>query len=402
MRVGLEVKMNIDISGPGLKEIIMAFTKAINPVFQALVNQAIAHFAGQYVKDGRMAKMVGSSRVTWKTATGKEKTSIVTPFGRIEVGQLQVKDQDTGGRRYITRLLLGIERGKRIPEITRRYIGLMGALAPLRVVNKFLKMFVGRTVSLMTIVRSIRDTADKISFGIDEKETGEFEADGTGLPILHAGKRGKELEVFAQRKRRGGIRIAGMTVSSYKKGWKGLFEPMKDTLKKMAKKLGSVFLVTDGDTSPLKGLDGIEVIVQRCLFHIPHEIKFTLWEDGVARKSKQWLHVLAKTLEITNVKRIYEDPGVARNVIKGKRNQLTRLIRYCSRRGYTKTVSFLTNAKSDMFTGIERRISGGTSSLIERVMRTINQRINISKWSQASALAVAKLRGAYYYNDFDI
>jgi len=43
-----------------------------------------------------------------------------------------------------------------------------------------------------------------------------------------------------------------------------------------------------------------------------------------------------------------------------------------------------------------------TTSLVERVMRTINQRINIAQWSPRSALAVAKIRGAYYYNKFDV
>jgi hypothetical protein len=35
-------------------------------------------------------------------------------------------------------------------------------------------------------------------------------------------------------------------------------------------------------------------------------------------------------------------------------------------------------------------------------MRTVNQRINIAQWSDESALAVAKIRGAYYYNGFDV
>lgn len=398
MKIEVPIILTIDAESANLKHILQAFVKTIKPAFESVVDQALRYFSEQYLRNGMLASILGCEKVTRKTFTGEKRTVLCTPFGRIHLPQLQVVNHDTGKRIYITRLLLGVEPRKRIPEITKRYLGLMGALAPLRVVNKFLSMFTGTRVSLMTIVRAVRDTAKKIAFGINDAGSNEFEADGTGIPILHSGKRGKELEVLVQRKGGGGIRIAGMVISAYKGGWKQLFEPLKESLKK----LGSIFLVTDGDTSPLEGIQGITVILQRCLFHIPHEIKYTLWQDDVKRKSGEWLHILAAALEITNVKRIREDPGVGKNIIKGKRNRLTRLIHYCEERQFIKTASFLRNARDDLFSGIERRVMGGTTSLIERVMRTINQRINIAKWSTASALAVAKLRGAYYYNGFDI
>ena len=181
-------------------------------------------------------------------------------------------------------------------------------------------------------------------------------------------------------------------------GWKRLFAPLKKALKFFT----SIFLVTDGDTSPLDGLTGINVIIQRCLFHVAHEIKYTLWEDKVKRKSKKWIRVLARILEITSLKRIWADKGVLGNIIKGKRNLLTRLIHYCEKNGYGHTLQYLMAAREDIFSGIERKISGGTTSLLERVMRTINQRMNVAQWSDESALAVAKIRGAYYYNGFNV
>ncbi len=55
-----------------------------------------------------------------------------------------------------------------------------------------------------------------------------------------------------------------------------------------------------------------------------------------------------------------------------------------------------------MFTAIEKRLKGKTTSKVERVMRTVNKRVNVSKWSIAGALNVTKIRLAYYYNDFDV
>lgn len=398
MEIIIEFDIKIDMESSNLENILKEFTRHIPMIFGHFTGKVLNEFAEQSLENGTLAGMIGCSRVTKKTFKGSEITRISTPYGTLILPQLQVLNQDTGSRVYVTRKLLGIEPCKRIPLITKKYFGIMGALAPLRVVNKFMSLFTGTSVSLMTIVRSIRDTAKTIDLKIDTGETNEFEADGTGIPILNAGKRGKELEILAQRTHSGRIRIAGMIISAYKQGWKNLFEPLKDSLKTFK----TIFLVTDGDTSPLSAIEGVTVILQRCLFHIAHETKYTLWKDKVKHKNKKWLYILAKILEITNVRRVWEAPGVATNIIKWKRNQFTRLIHYCEKNKFTHTATYLHSAQNDIFSGIERRISGGTTSLLERVMRTVNQRINVAKWSDQSALAVAKIRGAYYYNGWNV
>ncbi len=398
MNLIITFTINLSIKNSNLKEIIKAFRQSILTCFQEIVIKVIQHFANEYMRDGTLAKLLKCSKVTWKTCKGAAFTSILTIFGKIKLPQLQVKNHDTGSRQYITRLLLGIKPMIRIPEITIKMIGLMGALAPYRVVKKIASMFTAVRFSLMTILRCIRKTGKSIVFDVDEEETNVFEADGTGIPIIKAGKRGKELKILAQRKRNSGIRIAGMNIDKYKSGWDELFSPLKEALKRFV----NIFLITDGDTSPLDVLEGIKVILQRCLFHIPHETKYTLWQDKVKRKSEDWRYILGKIFEITNVKRIREDEGVAKNIIKWKRNLFTRLINFCSNKQYKNTTTYFRNAKKDLFSGIERRVLGGTISLIERVMRTVNMRINVGKWSPASALAVCKIRGAYYYNGFDI
>lgn len=398
MKIELEFTLNIDMESSNLEIILREFTRRVPSIFEMFADKVVCSFAERYMSDGILAGLIGCSRVTKKSFRGIDVTQVSTPYGIISLPQLQVVNQDNGSRVYITRKLLGMEPRKRIPLITKKYFGLMGALAPLRVMNKFMALFTGTAVSLMTIVRSMRDTAATIDLAIDPNETNEFEADGTGLPILNAGKRGKELEILAQRKKSGRIRIAGMVISGYKQGWKTLFDPLKDSLKKF----GTIFLVTDGDTSPFDAIEGVTVILQRCLFHIAHEAKYTLWQDGVKRKGEKWMYILAKVFEITNVHRVWETAGVAKNIIKWKRNQFTRLIHYCDKNKFSHTASYFRSARNDIFSGIERRISGGTTSLLERVMRTINQRINVAQWSQQSALAVAKIRGAYYYNGWNV
>ncbi len=107
---------------------------------------------------------------------------------------------------------------------------------------------------------------------------------------------------------------------------------------------------------------------------------------------------MARTLDTTSLRRIRENPKVCDMVIKAKKILLDELIEYCRENKLINSTTFLKNARNDIFTGIEKRIGGGTTPLIERVMRTVNQRINVAKWSAASALSAAVIRGAYYYN----
>jgi len=143
----------------------------------------------------------------------------------------------------------------------------------------------GWTVDKMTIWKSVQKTAQEMEFKVDGKELPHGEADGTGIGIRGIAKRGKELKVFVQYKRGGGVRVAGIDVGNYNGGWKKLFKNSIEVLKGFREFL----LITDGDTSILEGLKGkVKVIIQRCLWHIPYQAKYVLWQDGVKHKGSEW------------------------------------------------------------------------------------------------------------------
>jgi hypothetical protein len=397
-KFNISLNLNIEVKSSKLKEIIEAFKKAITTCFQEFVKQVLFHYSVEYMKTGELEKMVNCKKAIWKTSTGNKLTKIMTIFGLIYIPQLQIKNCDTGERKIITRLLLGIEPRKIIPDITIKTIGLMGSLATYRVVKKIAGMFANVGFSLMTILRCVRKTGDMIQFYVDKKQKNEFDADGTGLPILNSGKRGKELKVLAQRKKDGKIQVTGMVIGKYNSGWDKLFKPLIESLKTFKE----IILVTDGDDCILKGIKGIKVILQRCLFHIPYEAKYTLWQDKIKRKSKEWIHILSKLIDICNVRKIKEDESIAKKIIENKKDEFEKLIKYCEEQKAVKTAVYLKNASNDIFSGIEKKVMGATTSLLERMMRTINMRINLGQWSTQSALAISKIRGAYYYNGFDI
>ncbi|MFA7061972.1 MAG: hypothetical protein WC156_14290 [Pedobacter sp.] len=77
------------------------------------------------------------------------------------------------------------------------------------------------------------------------------------------------------------------------------------------------------------------------------------------------------------------------------------VIDYCRKKEFKHCVSYLENARGDMFTALENRLEGKTTSRVERLFRTVNMRVNVSKWSTEGALNITKVRLAYYYNGFD-
>jgi len=162
-------------------------------------------------------------------------------------------------------------------------------------------------------------------------------------------------------------------------------------------------LVTDGDTSIFKPLkETVNVVLQRCLWHIPYQMKYYLWKDGVRRKSKKYLYTLSELFEICAIRSLVKDDKIIDQMIQSKEKRLQNLISYCDNEGYQNCSTYLKNAEKDLFTAIKNRLHGKTTSHAERVMRTINMRINVGKWSQEGALNVNKVRLAYYYNGFDV
>ena len=393
-------QFRVDIRECSLATILVAFSKLLPQMLTDFIQKVLFVFGesamGQSRKPFCCDTCGNDKEFIWKTRHGKE-TKILTVFQWVRLQQLQVQCKGCGHKFNITRKLLGIEPMKRIPAETYRRLGLVGSLTTYRVAKKIVTMF-GWTVDKMTIWKSVQKTASEIDFKVDGKELPHGEADGTGIGIKGIAKRGKELKVFVQYKRGGGVRIAGIDVGNYNGGWKKLFENSLEVLKGFRRFL----LITDGDTSILEGLkDKVEVLIQRCLWHIPYQAKYVLWQDGVKHKSAEWLHVISELMEICAIRPLVDCQKTIEKMIESKRNRLEEVIKYCLSKGYTHTVSYLENAKPDMFTAIEKRLNGKTTSKVERVMRTVNMRVNVSKWSAAGALNVTKIRLAYYYNGFD-
>lgn len=396
-----DCQFEVQMRDSRLSSILAAFSELLSQLLRDFIQKVLVGY-GEYAMTLKKKPFACSccgnaEEFTWKTKHGKE-TKILTVYRWVVLQQLQVLCKKCGHKFNITRRLLGIEPNKRIPAETYRKLGLLGCLTTYRVAEKIGGMF-GWAVDKMTVWSAVQKTASEIEFKLDGNELPYGEADGTGVGITGIAKRGKELKVFVQYKKGGGVRVAGLDIGNYNGAWDNLFKKSIEVFKGFRKQF---LLVTDGDTSILDSLKGkVKIIIQRCLWHIPYQAKYVLWQDKVRHKSSEWLYVVSELMEICAIRPFVDCKKTIEAMIESKRKRLGKVIAHCSQKGYKHTVAYLENAQPDMFTAIEKRFNGKTTSKVERLMRTVNMRANVSKWSEAGVLNVTKIRLAYYYNGFD-
>lgn len=398
--IDFECQFSVYIKDGRLTTILSGFCKLLPQILRDFIQKVLIGF-GEYAmnlkkKPFSCDKCGNDKEFIWKTKHGRE-TKILTIFQWVVLHQMQVQCKECSHKFNITRKILGIEMMKRIPADTYRKLGLIGSLTTYRVAEKIISTF-GWAVDKMTVWRSVQKTAEEIDFKLDPKEKPIGEADGTGIAIKGIRKRGKELKVFVQYKKGGGVRVAGVDIGSYNGNWQRLFKGSIEVLKGFRRFL----LITDGDTSILESLKNkVNILIQRCLWHIPYQLKYALWKDKVKRKGEEWLYVMSEALEICAIRPLVDCEETIKAMIASKKERLDKVIEFCKALGYTSAVEYLENAKDDMFTAITNRLHGKTTSRVERLFKTVNMRINVGKWSTTGGLNVTKVRLAYYYNGFD-
>jgi hypothetical protein len=328
--IDFDCQFRIQLESSGFASIMKAFQVLLPQLMADFFQKVLVAFAEYEMACQEKSfdcKCGNHTDFVWKTRHGKP-TTILSWLGKITIPQLQVQCKECGGKQYLTRKLLGMERMKRIPEETLKKLGLMGALTSFRVAEKFGKMF-GWTVDKMTIWKSVQHLGSQIDFTLDKSELPRAEADGTGVGITGIPKRGKELKVLIQYKKGGGIRVAGVDIGKYNGSWDKLFKKNIDIIKGFKERF---LLLTDGDTSILDALKGkVIVLVQRCLWHIPHQALYVMWKDKVKRKSEDWLHVSAELLEICAIRPLVDCDDTIKAMIASKRERLDKIIDFCQK-----------------------------------------------------------------------
>ena len=104
--------------------------------------------------------------------------------------------------------------------------------------------------------------------------------------------------------------------------------------------------------------------------------------------------------DITAIRYRVDDEKEIEAIVEAKSSRLESLISHYLQNSYTSCQSYLENARENMFTAFRNKLEGKTTSKVERVIKTVNMRIKMGKWSTNGALNAIKVRLAHYYNDF--
>jgi hypothetical protein len=340
-----------------------------------------------------------NAQLKWAHKIGR-KSIIKTQWGDTKIPQLQMQCTSCQQKVSMARPLLNMKPRAQIGQNLKEHVALFSSCMPFRVCGKVLK-FTGVKMSRTQAWRCTQEIGEALEFGLDEDGCKSGMADGTGIGIQGIKKRGRELKIFAQNKPNGKLHIAGINIGPYESAdnWRYIFEPLKDSFEQM----GEFRLSIDGDCAILKGFDAdIDLHIQRCLWHIPHQFKHYLWMDDIKRKSPLWLKIMAQCLSFVSLpKTIIDDQELIDSMLNQKEKYYRRLIALLEENDCSSCLSHIKNAYPNMFTNFSNKWQGKTTSLIERIMRTVNLRVNVGKWSSKGVLNVIKIRLAHYYNGFN-
>ena len=401
MNSKINLNYSISLESCTLDNITALIKEMLPLILEDVFGIVLLYFAEKYKESEETYKCdcSSNSELKWSHKIGR-KSIVKTQWGDVNIPQLQMQCTRCEQKRSMARPLLNMRPRTQIGQNLKENVALFTSLMPFRVCAKVLK-FTGVKMSRTQTWRCTQEIGKELEFGLDENGCKSGMADGTGIGIQGIKKRGRELKVFAQNKSNGKLHIAGVNIGKYESAdnWRDIFDPLKESFEKM----GQFSLSIDGDCAILKGFDAdIDLHIQRCLWHIPHQIKHYLWKDKVPHKSRLWLKVMSRSLAFVSLpKTIIDDPQLIDSMLEQKEDAYQELIALLEENNCSSCLSHIQNAYPNMFTDFSEKWQGKTTSLIERIMRTVNLRVNVGKWSSQGALNVIKIRLAYYYNGFN-
>ena len=415
MKIELSFNYTLTLPDCKLDSLVSAFKAMIPALLSAFISSVLQRFAdlllGNMFNDGLpevagglfACPGCGGRSFMWKTRrSGTVSAQLATPLGTVCVPQMQIQCRKCGSKQYIVRKLLDLPPYAHLSGRTEHQLALCGALTSFRVGEVFARTF-GASFRRPTVWRSVQKVGRLLDFSVSPGEKGVAQADGTGIPVNGISKRGRELKVLVQEntgktamETGSRWRVAGLDLGPYNGSWEKLMAGSREAIKTFK----TFLLLTDGDDSIRRGLGNLKVLYQRCLWHIPHQLKHCLWQDKVARDGEDWQAIMGGAYQLVALRRHLEDDE-KEAFVRAKEKELGGLLDFCRAHGCEKSAAYLEKAGPDLFTAVRNSLHGRSTSQAERVMRTVNLRVDFGKWSEEGVLNAMKIRLAFYYNGYD-
>ncbi len=175
--------------------------------------------------------------------------------------------------------------------------------------------------------------------------------------------------------------------------------------KKIAPKKLSDVLVCDGEIGLGNGLQKLAYHKQRCLWHIPHELKPLMrYQDKAPDEDIK--HALGQVHSIFQIEIPEKDFDEVKNEelieinekIRECEMQMKVLSEYLDHKGHSQAATYVSNAKNYLFTYLRYWMKTGVvtpkvTSKLERLMREINRRIKkfAFNWSEKGCAIITRI-----------
>lgn len=175
--------------------------------------------------------------------------------------------------------------------------------------------------------------------------------------------------------------------------------------KKIAPKKVANILVADGEIGLNRGLKKLTHHQQRCLWHVPHELKPLMkYQDKAESVDIEYaLNQVHSIFQIEIPETEFEKFEMKELVelnqkIKDCELQMKLLSDYLEHKGYSQASTYVANARNNLFTYLRFWMKTGVvtpkvTSKLERLMREINQRIKkfAFNWSEKGCAKITRI-----------
>ncbi len=191
-------------------------------------------------------------------------------------------------------------------------------------------------------------------------------------------------------------------------GWKNignLIYRANNHNKKIAPRKIANILVADGEIGLNNGLHKLTYHKQRCQWHIPHDLKPLMkYQDKAEEKDIRYaLNQVHSIFQIDIPKKDFKEVEVHELIeinekIHSCEMQMKLLSDYLLHKGYSQAASYVSNARSNLFTYLRYWMKTGiitpkVTSKLERLMREINRRIKkfAFNWSDKGCAKMTRI-----------
>jgi hypothetical protein len=193
-----------------------------------------------------------------------------------------------------------------------------------------------------------------------------------------------------------------------RENWKvigNLIHKANNPNKKLAPKKVANIVVADGEIGLNRGLHKLAHHHQRCLWHIPHDLKPLMKyqdkaeEEDIKYALNQVHSIFQLEIPEKDFKEIEDKDLIEINEkIKDCEMQMKLLSDYLNLKGYSQAATYVANSRSSLFTYLKYWMKTGivtpkVTSKLERLMREINRRIKkfAFNWSEKGCAKITRI-----------